>query len=151
MSFVRLPLRVFSFVALFLAAVGSGTTKDTSVVLCLLDGKNGKSIGNEHLLVFYGTTAEDVHAEKNHRDLRTDINGKSVLTLDDSSILLIQVFSDGHILCQQKSNTDSYSVEQIKRTGLSTQNTCGPVHRENTPDQFVIYARPATFWEKMRQ
>jgi hypothetical protein len=81
--FIRLPIRFVSSVALFLVAVGSGTTKDAGIVLCLLDGKNGKPIGNEHLLIFYGTTAEDVHAEKSHRDLRTDVNGMAVLALED--------------------------------------------------------------------
>ena len=152
MSFVRLPLRFFCFVALFLAAVGSsGATRDAGIVLCLLDGKSGKPIGNEHLLIFYGTTTDDVHAEKSHRDLRTDVNGMAVLALEDSLISLLQVFPDGHVLCQEKPNTNSYSVEQIERTGLSAQNNCGSVRRANTPYQFVIYARPATFLEKMRR
>jgi hypothetical protein len=123
---------------------------DGQIVIQVVDGRNGKPIPREHVLVFQGATAEDIRALNSHADLQTDANGVALLTIEDPSISLILVSVDWHIVCEEKPNTKTYSIEEIKRTGLSTQNKCGLLVRKNEPDHFVVFARPAHFWEKMR-
>jgi hypothetical protein len=132
---------------LVLLHAGSSDT----IVIQVLDGKSGKPIPNEHLLIFQGATAEDVRAQKNpSKALKTDANGVAILPLDDPSILKIQVWVDWHVLCQEKPNEQSYGVENIRKTGLSSPNNCGSLVRENTPNHLIVFSRSARPWEKMR-
>ena len=146
-----LPIvRMFIIIGLLFAAQLS-VANENPIVIDLVDGRTGKPIPNEHILVFQGSTQKDVRAEKSHKNLQADTNGTAILTLDGPSVLRIQVWVDGYVLCQDTPNSKSYSVQKIRETGLNAPNNCSSMTRENAPNHFAVYVRHAHFWEKMRR
>jgi hypothetical protein len=63
----------------------------------------------------------------------------------------LQVFTDGRIPCFADPNQVSFSVSEITSKGLVTPNNCRALVKEATPGHFVVFARPASFMEKMKQ
>jgi hypothetical protein len=125
--------------------------QETGIVVQVLNGKNGKPIANELVLVFTGASAEDAKEHKTHLEIRTDAEGTALLSVENLATSYIQVWADWHVLCQETPNSKSYSVEDILKKGLSTSNNCGPIKPQLSPNHFVVFARPAHFWEKTRQ
>lgn len=135
-------------------SVGIGAVamaQDSHIVVQAVNGRNGKPLANQHLLVFAGESPESVSQHKKQFELVTDKEGLADLTIAPSDVRWIQVWVDWHVLCQSEPNSKSFSVAEVLSTGLSTPNTCGPSIRKLTPGHFVVFARPAHFWEKMRQ
>jgi hypothetical protein len=130
-----------------LSSVGA----DKTLVIHVLDGKSGKPISNEHLIVFEGVSAEEVGKERNHIDLRTNAAGIAVLPIKEPSLAQIQVWVDFHVLCQKEPNARSYEVEDIMKTGTSMPNNCGKALARPEPGQFFVFVRRPGFWEKMRR
>ena len=148
---VLLTVNTIIFIGILFGGALATASSDNAIVIDVVDGKSGNPIPNEHILVFQGATTEDVRAQKNpSKELKTDANGAALLAVDDPSILRIQVWVDWHVLCQEKPNEQSYSVENIRKVGLSSPNNCGSVVRENIPSHLIVFSRPAHFWEKMR-
>lgn len=116
-----------------------------------LDGRNGKPLANQHLLVFTGASTNAVKSHAEHTGLTTDKDGLGTLTIYPSETQWIQVWADGRILCQDHPNQNSFSVATIMSKGLATPNTCSALAWEPTPGHFIVFARPAHFKEKMRE
>jgi hypothetical protein len=146
-----LALRKFGVVAVMAGAGLTAMAQESRIVVHALNGKNGKPIANEHLVIFTGASAEDVREHKNHIELRTDAKGTALLSVDDRATSHIQVWVDWHVLCQEAPNSKSYSLEDILKRGLTTPNNCGRVEQAVAPKHLVVFARPAHFWEKMHQ
>jgi hypothetical protein len=130
---------------------GAAMAQDNRIVVQVVDGRNGKPLANQHLLVFAGESPEGVRLQKEHFQLVTDNDGLADLPIASGTVQWIQVWPDWHILCQKTPNREAFSVTEILSTGLSTPNACGSVRQELRPGHFVVFARPAHFWEKMHQ
>jgi hypothetical protein len=146
--------QMLGWLGVIMALVLSGVTgmaQESDIVVQVLDGKNGKPIANNHLLIFTGVSVEDVRAHKNHIEARTDAMGTALLSVDVRSTSRIQVWVDWHVLCQEPLDSKTYSVEEILKGGLNTSNSCGSIEQPLSPKRLVVFARPAHFWEKMRQ
>ena len=125
--------------------------QSTQIIVRAVDGRNGKPLANQHLLVFAGKSPDGVREQETHFDLMTDKDGLTTLTITSPEIKWIQVWPDGQVLCQTGPNSTSFSVGEIMSTGLKTPNTCSSLVREVAPGHLVVFARPATFAEKMRR
>lgn len=44
-----------------------------------------------------------------------------------------------------------YSIKKILESGISAPNMCGKFRAEAKPGELVIFERPATLWERLRQ
>lgn len=132
------------------AGLLSTMAQDNKVTIQVLNGKNGKPIVNQHLLIFEGGSQEEARRHKSHIELRTDAEGKATFSPEPTDNY-IQVWVDWHILCQKKPNVNVYSMADIINSGLTTGNSCGRIERPVIPKEFLIFARPAHFWEKMSQ
>ncbi len=121
------------------------------IVVQALDGRNGKPLANQHLLVFTGISSDAVKSHAEHTGLTTDKDGLGTLTIYPSETQWIQVWADGRVLCQQSPNQNSFSVATIMSKGLATPNTCSALVREPNPGHFIVFARPAHFTEKIKQ
>lgn len=128
---------------------GSCTAQTKEIAILALDGKTGRPIANEHLLVFEGDSQTNIG--KKHSDLKTDENGIAMLSLDDPSISRIQVFVDFHVLCQKLPNGNSFSVDEVERNGLATPNICGKATLSNFPSRLVVFAWPPTLLDRARE
>lgn len=125
--------------------------KSKEIVVQALDGRNGKPLANQHLLVFTGISGDAVKSHAEHTGLTTDKSGLATLTIYPSETQWIQVWADGRVLCQQDPNQNTFSVATITSKGLAAPNTCSALVRESTPGQFIIFARPAHFKEKLKE
>jgi hypothetical protein len=144
---MRVEFRLFLTLVLSTAALAAGSSE---ITLRVLDARNGHPIANEHLVVSVGASPQDVQQQKHHFHLRTDANGVAKLTIAVPDVARIQVWVDFHVLCQKNPNSNSFSISEIEKTGLSTPNNCGRSNLPNTPQQLTVFARPAHWWEKMR-
>lgn len=45
----------------------------------------------------------------------------------------------------------SYSIKKILESGISASNRCGKARAQARPGELVIFERPPTFWERIRQ
>jgi len=124
--------------------------QDKQIVVQAVDARNGKPIANQHMLVFGGDSPEAVRQHKSRYELTTDKDGVATLTLGPGTQWL-QVWMDWHVLCQSEPNSKSFPVSDILSSGMSTPNTCSAVSEKAVPGHLVVFARPAHFWEKMRQ
>jgi hypothetical protein len=115
-----------------------------TVTLKAVNGKNGKPLANQRLLVFAGSNADEVRFQQHSYDLKTDVNGLATLTVDDASIRRIQVWADYQHLCQSTPNFRSFDLGEITSTGLSTPNDCGTIVARTVPGLLTIFVRPRT-------
>ena len=115
------------------------------------NGKTGAPLAKQRLLVFAGASQQDAAFHQRNFDLTTDAGGEATLVLDSPQVQWVQVFADYLTLCQDTPNHQSFRVSEIISSGLSSPNTCGKLTRPNTPGKFIVFARPATFAEKMRR
>lgn len=120
-----------------------------SITLAAIDGRNGKAMPRQRLLVFMGDSQEDVRLHRQSKDVTTDEHGRAVLQIPQNTIQWVQVFVDFQTLCQSEPNKRSFSLAKVISSGETTPNDCSSFRQELKPDQLTVFARPATFREKM--
>ena len=120
-----------------------------TVTIRLVNGKNGKPMEHERLLIFFGSSPQDVRFHKGPIDLHTDSKGEATLPSNELTFLYFQVFVDFRTLCEKNPNDRSFAVADILRDGEQAPNICGEIAIPKTPGTLVIYALPATLKEKM--
>lgn len=126
-------------------------SKRVDIAVRVLDGRNGRPIPNQRVLVFVGASSEAAKSHAEHTDLTTDKDGVGTLTVYPNQTQWIQVWVDGRALCYPDPNQSSFRVDTIMSTGIVTWNKCGGVLKEPVPGHLIIFARPAGFIEKMRR
>ena len=65
-----------------------------SITLAAIDGRNGKAMPHQRLLVFMGDSQEDVRFHRQSKDVTTDEHGRAVLQIPQKTIHWVQVFVD---------------------------------------------------------
>jgi hypothetical protein len=145
----RITKGILALVIVF-GLVGTALSQSVTIVVQVLDGRNGKPLINERLLVFSGESRDDTMLKKYSLSINTDKEGLASLTINPSESKWIQVWVDTRTLCQSNPNSKSYSIATILKTGLAADNTCSKLVRDVGPNHFIVFARPATFIEKMR-
>lgn len=153
---VQFGLRIAAIVRLCAALVlcssvanAGAQNSHRTIDIKALDGRNGKPIKGAHLLIFAGKTAEELRRHTRHFDLLTDQHGDAELTLNRDSLEFLQVWVDKMTLCQSRPNAVSLSVQEAFTKGLLAPNECGKLQMSSAPGQLLVFARPATFREKM--
>ncbi|HEX4020904.1 MAG TPA: hypothetical protein VHX63_07160 [Acidobacteriaceae bacterium] len=132
-------------------AQNAGMQKTLDITVQVLDGRNGKPLKDQHVLVFTGLSSSAVKTHAQHTGVTTDKDGMGTLTIYPTETQWLQVFTDGRIPCFADPNQASFSVSDIMSKGLVTPNTCSSLMKEPSPGHFIIFARPAHFMEKMKQ
>ena len=134
-----------------LKAQTEGVPKSVDISVQVLDGRNGKPIPNQRVLVFVGSSAEAAKSHAEHTDLTTDKDGLGTLRVHPDQTRWIQVWADGRVLCYPDPNQSSFSVDTIMSAGVVTPNSCSEVVKNGVPGHLIIFARPARFMEKMKR
>ena len=146
---VKIILRAIVTLALAILFGFSAHAQDTKLTLVVVDGRNGKPMPAQRLLVFVVESQDDVRLHKDSLDVTTDKDGVAILAITHANIQWIQVFIDFRTLCQSKPNLQSFNVGEIVLSGMATPNTCGVFRRDVAPSHLIVFARPATLREKM--
>jgi hypothetical protein len=63
----------------------------------------------------------------------------------------------GYVLCQLRSPDYSwlamtnFSTEEVLQHGVATANTCGKARASPQPGEVILFVRPLSWWEKLKQ
>ena len=63
----------------------------------------------------------------------------------------------GYVLCQLHTHDYSwlamtdFSTKQVLQQGVVTANTCSKVRASPEPGEVILFVRPLTWWEKLKQ
>jgi hypothetical protein len=174
---VRLIFRNVLRLLLPLALFSSGTALCAQTIgIKLVNGRNGRPIaascvnvgvgvGNERKKTIAIPTDKDgiARLRLTDNDDEIDIRDrwkdcglfgviKPVVKYDD--VLAINV---GYVLCQSRTADNSWlaitdlSTKEVFQHGIVTANTCGKATASPKPGEVIIFVRPLTWWEKLKQ
>lgn len=138
---------LLAFVVTILAA--TTIAQDTEITIQALDGKSGKPLSHQRLVIFGGESAEAATLHHTSLEATTDEAGLAKLKFDSAKTSWIQVWVDYKTLCQRKPNLNSFSVEKILAFGASSPNNCSSLVEAPTSGRFVVFARHSSLREKM--
>jgi len=116
-------------------------THNELITLRILDGKDGKPQINSHLVLFGGYDEGELQHRLWHEEALTDGQGMVRLSQKLSYLPYLQVWVNKTPLCLQKPRKASFSVELIRRDGLSTPNECGIATAKNTPGTLTVFVK----------
>lgn len=135
------------------AAVGQQLKRRTverKIMVEVVDGRNGKPLPHQHLLIFTGESGEAVKSHTDHTDILTDDHGIGTFTVEPDEEQAIQVWADGLVLCQADPDRGSFSTGDILSKGLAAPNNCGTLQREPGAGHFIVFVRPPKLPEKQQ-
>ncbi len=136
------------YLSTFLSLMNMTETTD-DIAIQVIDGRTGKPLMHQHILVFGGETVREAEQQQSHDELATDDKGLATLSLS-KRVQWVQVWVDWNSLCQNKQLKKDFSIAEISATGLNSINSCSSVSLNKIPGRLTIYVRPEHFWEKMK-
>lgn len=131
----------------FFAAVAYGDVETFPVVhnepitVRVLGGKNGLPLARMHLVLIGGYDRKDMHDQLFRREALTDAQGRVRLPNQMANLPWLQVWVNKKQLCQSNPSKTSFSVELMRRDGLSTPNRCGTATVEDAPGVFTVFVK----------
>jgi hypothetical protein len=138
----------WSALLLLLTAFFSKATTGQSVRVQFVKGWSGKPIGKGGRVSVYFNNKIGRHIV----DLRTDQEGEIQFEADGAETF--QVSSVGYVACEEQpvgSPTRDYSIDEVLKTGLLTENDCGRLNTEPLRGRLLYFVRPATWWELFKE
>jgi hypothetical protein len=94
-----------------------------------------------HLVLLAGYDRNDLHDQLYRAELLTDAHGQAHLPKQLANLPWLQVWVAKKPLCQVKPRGESFSVELIRRDGLSAPNHCGKATVEDAPGVFTVFVK----------
>jgi hypothetical protein len=134
---------------LFFVSSIAGVAQSSEITIQAVNGKDGRPLAHQRLLVFGGDTAEAASFHRTNFDVTTDGNGVAKMALDRATTRWVEIFVESLTLCYKKPNLVQFRVDKILSDGLSSPNDCGSIVQPAKPGQFIVFARAATLQEKM--
>jgi hypothetical protein len=111
------------------------------ITVRILSGKNGLPLSNLHLVLVGGYDQSELHDQIFREEVLTDAFGNVRLSNQLANLPWLQVWVSKMPLCQSNPRKTSFSVELIRRDGLSAPNLCGPVSAQNAPGVFSVFVK----------
>jgi hypothetical protein len=172
---VQLPFRsVVQFVALLLLASSGTVLRAQTIRIKLVNGKSGRPIANTCVNTWVGTERRDamaiptdkdgvawLHVTDKDAEVKTQSQPKSCG--DFAVVHPVVKYADtirvvaGYAVCQPHAPdyswlaTMEFSTKQIVQQGIVTANACGKSTASPNPGELVIFVRPLTWWEKLKE
>jgi len=107
----------------------------------VLDGRSGKIVPHAHIVLLGGYDQGEVHRQIFREERLTNDRGEMKLSRQLENLPWLQVWVDGSSLCQQRPEKASFSVELIRRDGVSAPNRCGTAVAEEEPGLFTVFVK----------
>ena len=107
----------------------------------VLSGKKGEPLPHLHLLLIGGYDRNDLHDQLFREEALTDAQGVARLSNQLANLPWLQVWVNKKPLCQSNPRKSSFSIELIRRDGLSAPNLCGFATAENAPGLFNVFVK----------
>jgi hypothetical protein len=111
------------------------------ITIRILDGKDGHALAHARLSLVAGYNQRDLHLEMWRTEAITDDRGGARLPDALANLPLLQIAVAKTPVCQAHSGSATFSVDLIRRDGVSTANRCGTASTENTPGVFVVFVK----------
>ncbi len=137
----------FAAALVLLAATAGGADETFPVVhnepitVRVLSGKSGQPLAHAHLTLTAGYSQRDLQLAMWHEDALTDDQGKARLPSELANLPYLEIKVAKKHLCMAGPSTAAFSVERIRRDGLSAANRCGTVTVENAPGVFTVFVK----------
>lgn len=161
---------------LLLLGLGSsaGVLWAQTVDIQLLNGRNGRPMAGACVNVWVGKQRKEAMAiptnENGVARLRLTDNDKEIDTNnhwngcgDFGVISPVVKYNDslrinaGYVLCQSRSPDQSwlaitdFPMKEVLQHGIATANTCGKATASPEPGEVILFVRPLSWWEKLKQ
>lgn len=161
-------------VLFFLISCGMSLSAQT-LEIKLVDGRNGHPMvgTSAYVNVWVGTERKEAIAiptdgegvarlQLTHNPGQVNIpNSKNAgsIVVDHPTVKYDKSFRINvpYVLCgSERSNyswlrTENFSTKEILHNGYASPNTCGKVTLSPQPGQVILFVRPLTWWEKLKQ
>jgi hypothetical protein len=111
------------------------------ITIRILSGKSGQPLAHLHLLLIGGYDQRDIHGQLFRAEALTDALGQAHLEGQLANLPWLQVWVNKKPLCQANPRQASFSVERIRRDGLSSPNRCGTAVVEDAPGVFTVFVQ----------
>jgi len=111
------------------------------ITIRVLSGKTGQPLAHARLLLVAGYDRRDLQLKMWHGEALTGLDGMARLPDALANLPFLQIVVAKKHLCQADSGAATYSVERIRRDGLSTPDRCGYATVEDAPGTFIVYAK----------
>jgi hypothetical protein len=107
----------------------------------ILNADDGKPLAHVHLVLIAGYDMGEIHDQLWREETLTDDRGEAQLSRQFANLPFLQVWVTKRKLCQQNPGAKSFSVETIRRDGVSAPNRCGIATVENAPGVFTVFVK----------
>jgi hypothetical protein len=111
------------------------------ITVRILGGKDGQPLARLHLVLLAGYDQSDLHGQLYRAELLTDAHGQAHLPRQLANLPWLQVWVAKKPLCQANPRGDSFSVDLIRRDGLSAPNLCGTAMADDAPGVFTVFVK----------
>lgn len=111
------------------------------ITVRILGGKDGQPLGRVHLTLIGGYDPRDMRQELFREEVLTDPHGQIQLSNQLANLPWLQVWVGKRSLCQQNPRSASFSVDLMRRSGLTTPNRCGKATVEDHPGVFTVLVK----------
>ena len=111
------------------------------IAVRVLDGKDGKPQPRAHVILVAGYDRRDLALGLWTEEAITDASGLVLLSDVLRNLPLLRVDVLKRRSCQADAADAAFSVERVRRDGLSTVDRCGTIAAEDTPGVFTVYVR----------
>jgi len=112
-----------------------------TIIVRVLGSKDGRPLKRLHLVMIGGYDRKDMHDQLFRSEVLTDAHGRVRLPNQLANLPWLQVWVNKKTLCQGNPRKSSFSVELIRRDGLSTPNRCGMATVEDAPGVFTVFVK----------
>jgi hypothetical protein len=135
--------------ALLTASAGGTTTANESfpsvhhepITVRILGGKVGQPLAHLHVVLVGGYTQRDLQLGYWREEVLTDARGEARLSYLMTNLPFVQISVEKKHPCFTDSSASPFSMERIRRDGLSTANRCGIATVENVPGVFAVFVK----------
>jgi hypothetical protein len=168
---------VVQIVALLLGLSTSAVSAQT-IRIKLVDGRNGRPFAERRLQIWIGNRSnprsgsliqsqtnqdgvttlhlvrEDAEIERHSQQLACGLSGAIDPTIKYDDTIGVRT---SYVLCQRGGSNYSwlaminFSTKELLQQGIATPNTCGKATASPEPGDLIIFVRPLTWWEKLKQ
>jgi len=111
------------------------------ITVRIVGGKDGRPLGRLHLTLIAGYDRSDMREQAFREEVLTDAHGEARLSSQMANLPWLQVWVEKKMLCQENPRIASFSVERMRRDGLSTPNHCGMATVEDSPGVFTVFVK----------
>jgi hypothetical protein len=116
-------------------------THNEPITVRILNGKSGQPLAHIHLILIGGYDQGEIADHLWQEEMLTDEQGRVRLSAQLANLPRIQVELLNGKLCQVKPESVSFSVERIRRDGLSAPNRCGIATVQDAPGIFTVFVK----------